>query len=107
MRQQGELALDRGEKRLSGTCKRNEERVALRVDLVTAVGGEGRAQKALMIGQHASVAVTQLLDEPRRPFDVAEEEGDSAGGYLGDATEARHPLGTDGKRANTVIVASG
>ena len=88
VRQQGKLALDCGEKCLSRTRERDEEGVALRVDLVSAVSAEGRAKQPLMIGQHAAVAVAEVLDEPCGPFDVAEEEGDSAGGYLGHAREA-------------------
>jgi hypothetical protein len=32
----------------------------------------------LLIGQSVPVAIPQLLDQPRRPFDVREKEGDGA-----------------------------
>src|SRR5437667_10596728 len=33
-------------------------------------------------GEHLGVAVTELLQQPRRPLDIREEERDSAGGKL-------------------------
>ncbi len=88
MREQGELAFDGSEERVSRTRERDEERVALRVDLVSAVSGEGGAEQSLMVRKHAAVPLAELLDEPRRPFDVGEEEGDGAGGRLRHAAEA-------------------
>src|SRR5207249_3095828 len=46
--------------------------------LTNAVLGEGFAQDRLVIGQGFRVAVAQLFQEPRRPFDVREKERDSA-----------------------------
>ena len=44
------------------------------IDLVTTVRLEGCPQQPLVVPQHLAVAFTQFLDEPRRPFDVAEED---------------------------------
>src|SRR5207237_9067393 len=62
----------------------DEERVALCIDLVTAVTREARPQQPLMVGQHLTPAFTQLFDETRRALDVGEEEGH------GPAGEFRH-----------------
>jgi hypothetical protein len=53
MRRERELALDCRENRVVCARERDEERVPLRVDLVPAVGFERRAQKPLMVGEHA------------------------------------------------------
>ena len=78
MREQRDLALDGGEQGVACAREGDEERVSLRVDLVAAVSSEGRPQQTLMLAEHLSVAVPQLLDEPRRPLDVREEEGHRA-----------------------------
>ena len=64
---------------VAGARKRDEERVALRVDLVSAVSVERLAEQALMIGHDGAVGIAELLDEPRRALDVGEEERDRAG----------------------------
>jgi hypothetical protein len=60
----------------------DEERVALRVDLVTARSLEGGAKQALMLGQDAAVLVAKRFQQARRAFDVAEEERDRPGWKL-------------------------
>ncbi len=54
-----------------------EERVTLRVDLAALVGPGSVADDALMLGEHGTVPRTQLLEQPCRPLDVREQEGDS------------------------------
>jgi hypothetical protein len=77
-----ELTLDRGQQRLARACERDEERIALRVDLVTVVSLEGPPEHALMVAEDRAVVIAQLLHEPRRALDIREEEGDSASGRL-------------------------
>ena len=36
-----------------------------------------------MVRKYVGITVAKLLQEPRRPLDVREEEGDGAGGQLG------------------------
>ena len=50
------------------------------VDLDARLVGDGRAQDAPMLSQRARIAgVAELVQQPRRAFDIGEEEGDSAG----------------------------
>ena len=73
-----ELALNCREEPVSGAGERDEEGIALRVDLVSAVRIEGCSQQALVLVENVAVALTKLFDESRRPFDIREEEGDRA-----------------------------
>jgi hypothetical protein len=59
--------------------ERHEERIALRVDLYTAVTSERVPQQAPVLGEHVGVIIAELLQQARRPFDVAEQKCDSAG----------------------------
>ncbi len=93
----GELALDGGEQCVPRARERDEERVALRVDLVAVVGCEGLPQQALVIGEHLPVAVAELLDEPGRSLDVREQEGDRTRRKLG---HEREPASQPGDRAS-------
>jgi len=62
------------------SCKRDEERVALRIDLHPVVTGTCLADDLPVRGKCAGIDLRpQLLQELRRPLDVGEEEGDSAG----------------------------
>jgi hypothetical protein len=74
MRAKGELALHRGEERISRARERNEERVALGIDLVAVVSGERRTQQIPMVGEHGRIPAPKLLDEARGALDVREEE---------------------------------
>jgi hypothetical protein len=56
----------------------DEERVALRIDLDAAVAGEGSAQDAAMLRQHLGIVLAELVQQPGRPLDIREEEGDGA-----------------------------
>ena len=84
----GERALrrDRGQGGVRRLAKGDEERVALRVDLLSLVLCEGGAQDPAVIGEHLAVPVSQLLQQPGRALDVREEERD------GPAREVGHPL---------------
>ncbi len=58
------LHLERAQHSLSGLAERGEERVALGVDLVPAMTGDGRADQPPVLGQHLPVPVPQRLDQP-------------------------------------------
>jgi len=63
-------------RRACGECgvrcfaKREEEGVALRVDLLAAVLSECSAQDPAVLGHHLAVPVSQLLEQARRALDV-------------------------------------
>ncbi len=60
--------------------KRDEEGIALRVDLDAAVRREGFAHEALVLGERSGVGLgAELVEQPRRALDVGEEEGDDPG----------------------------
>ena len=62
----------------------DEERISLRIDDATRVGGERSAQDLLMGGQELVVTtLTDAIEQPRRTFDIREEEGDGPGRQLG------------------------
>ena len=75
-----------------GPREGDEKRVSLGVDLVAAVLGEGLAQDALVLREHLAVALAQLLEQPRRPLDVREEEGDGADRQLGHSSRDGTPI---------------
>lgn len=62
----------------------DEERVALGPDLDAAVLLDGGAYQPMMLLERLGVSVAELLQEPRRPLDIGEEEGDRSGRELGD-----------------------
>lgn len=57
-----------------GACERDEEGVALVVDLSSAVSGEGLAQQAVVVGQNARVVGAVGSEKLRRALDVGDEE---------------------------------
>ncbi|SRR6266540_5641478 len=65
-----------------GHCARRgregkEERIALHVDLHAVVAGTGLSYEAAMLSQCLPITLgTEILKQPRRTFDVSEEEGD-------------------------------
>ncbi len=59
---------------IAGTGKYHEKRVSLRIDFVAMVLREGAPQQVATVGQHAGVALAQLLQEARRAFHIAEEQ---------------------------------
>ena len=71
--------------------ERVEERVALRVDLVTAVLGEGHADQPLVLGEHLRVALPQPSDKPGGALDVREHERDRTARKLAHRTRSLTP----------------
>ena len=65
------------------TPERNEESVALRVDLHPVAPQPGLPQHTPVLGKHLRIPVTQLREQPRRPLDVGEEERHRPGRKLG------------------------
>ena len=64
--------------------EREEEGVALRVDLDTTLGGARLPDDAPMLCQRLRVGLgAELVQQLRRPLDVGEEEGHRAGRKLG------------------------
>jgi hypothetical protein len=72
------LGLHRRRNRLGSIPERDEERVALRIDLDTAVALKCFAQRVSVLRQRIRVAASQLVQQSRRPLDVGEEERDRA-----------------------------
>ena len=61
----------------------DEECVALRVDLIPAMLRDDRPYELAMFREDACVLVVELLQQPRRAFDIGEEEGDGTARKLG------------------------
>jgi hypothetical protein len=61
----------------------DEEAIALRIHLNAPVSRERFPQKPPVVTEHVRVPVAELVEQPCRPLDVGEEEGDSAGRKLG------------------------
>jgi hypothetical protein len=72
------LCLGGGLRGRAGAREDVEEGVALRLDLFAAVSCECLAEDAPMLGQRLAVALAQLREQPRRAFDVREQEGNGA-----------------------------
>ncbi len=68
-----------GCERVGRSSKRDEERVALRVDLDSVVRGEHLPQRASVLAECVGIRRPELVQQFRRPFDVGEEERDGAG----------------------------
>src|SRR5439155_1043363 len=66
------LRLRSGGHRVARPRKCDEERVALGVNLDPAVLGHGAAQGAAVGGEDLGIALTQVVNEPRRSLDVGE-----------------------------------
>ena len=76
---QGALSLSGGGHRVRGRTEDREERVALGSDLYAVMGRQGSANKRIVALEHRAILRTQSLEQPRRAFDVGEQEGDRAG----------------------------
>src|SRR5262249_47794145 len=74
----GTLRGDGAGDRVTRAREREEERVALCVDLLAARFRQALAQDAPLLSQHVRVAVAELAEEGRRPLDVREQECDCA-----------------------------
>jgi hypothetical protein len=55
-----------------------EERVALRVHFLAAVRGCRSAEQPIMLCPDLRIPVAEFAEQPRRAFDVREQEGDGA-----------------------------
>ena len=80
VRRERALRVDRRLRGLVRTPEGKEERVALVVDLLTAVILRRRAKDSPMLGKELAVPCTQALQELRRSLYVSEEEGDGSRG---------------------------
>src|SRR5262245_61544871 len=74
------LGLGRRLDRIARALEGDEETVSLRADLDPAPAGDRLADQAPVLAEHVLVALAELLEEPRRAFDVGEEKGESGGG---------------------------
>jgi len=68
--------------RVRGPGERDEESVALGVDLDPAVRGDGSADDPAMLGQGLRVRIARLAQQPGGTLDVGEQEGDHTGRQL-------------------------
>jgi hypothetical protein len=75
---EGALRLSGGPERVGRSGEGDEERVSLCVDLHAAVPLERVAERPPVPGQRLCVGVAELVQQPRRPFDVGEEKRDGA-----------------------------
>src|SRR5262245_21019805 len=78
------LRLDGRRDGVSRAREREEEGVALGVDLHATPSGEALAHQSAMVGQDLAVAVTEHLQQRGRALDVAEDERD------GSTRQSRH-----------------
>jgi hypothetical protein len=67
---------------VGGAWKRDEEGIALRVDLDTVVSRERLAQDPAVLGKEVGVSRSVFLQESRRAFDIREEKRDGSGEKL-------------------------
>jgi hypothetical protein len=74
------LRLHRGGDRVAGTRERHEERVALSVDLVTAVTGTCSTYQAIVTRDNLRVALAKPAKQTRGPLDIGEQKRDRAAG---------------------------
>ena len=75
---QGALGVDRAAQAICRSRERHEERIALRVDLVTVPGREGVAQDPTLLGQHLGISAAEAFQQSGGAFDIGEEERDRA-----------------------------
>ena len=74
------LSRSGGRERVGRSCERDEEGVALRVDLDAVVRDERSPQCTPVLAERVGVVGAELMQKLRRPLDVGEEKGDGAGG---------------------------
>jgi hypothetical protein len=75
----GTLRVDRRGRGVARAREREEEGVALRVDLDSLARPERLADDAPVLGDQVRVAVAEPFQEPGRALDVAEHERDCSG----------------------------
>ena len=73
------LRLDHGLEGIRGAREGHEERVAVGADHAPMMLLKRLEQKLVLLRQHGGIFLAQLLQEPRRAFDIGEEERDCAG----------------------------
>src|SRR5580765_4030313 len=76
---------------IARTRERNEERVALRVDLMAAVLAKSAAEKITAEAECVRVAGAERPDDGRRRLDVADEERDRSGRQVRHLTDMIAP----------------
>ena len=69
------LALDGRGEGVGGRGEGDEQRVALRLELGTAVVGPGRPEEPVVLVEQRLVPVSEATEQARGPLDVGEEEG--------------------------------
>jgi len=72
------LGDDGGAQGRVGAGKGEEERVSLAVDLAAFVRLRRLPENAPLVCENSAVALSELLEQPRRALDVREQEGDCA-----------------------------
>ena len=85
MRSKCPLGGDYRPDRIFRTTEGDEEGIALAVQLLTAPLPKRGPQQPVVIGKQRPVAAAQFLQQPSRPLDVREEEGDRP------TRQLRHP----------------
>ena len=85
---EGALAVAGSGDGVRGPRERNEEGVALGIDLDAVAFGDGRAKQPAVLVKCLRIVVTELVQELRRALDVGEEERDHTGREI-----ARHGHG--------------
>ena len=74
------LGAGRGGDGVGRILEHHEERVALGLDLNPSVVAPARPKEFMVPLEHRAVARPKGLEQPRRPFEVREHEGDDSGG---------------------------
>ena len=74
------LRVQRGSERVAGILERRAEAVALNLEHVTTMRADRVLQQRVVARQRVLHRLRMLLEEPRRPFDVREQERDGAAG---------------------------
>ena len=85
----------RGRERAWGGRKGHKERVALGVDLDPVVSGASLADHPPVLGERIGIRLSaKLVQKPRRPLDVREEERHGAGGEVARHGAFRYSVGS-------------
>jgi len=79
---EGALAVRGGGDGIRSPAEGDEERVTLRVYLDAVVRGEGGPETSAMLVQGLSVAVAELMQQPRRALHIREQQSDDTGGEV-------------------------
>jgi hypothetical protein len=85
------LPLRSSDDRLLRRGERDEERIPCRVDLIAAVSLKHLPQQPMMNREEIRVTLTGARKQPRRSFDIREQQGDGAFRCSGHAPTLRRP----------------